>query len=77
MVSPEYDVRRGHAVIRSEDGTTAAELIDLGGLAAIDCPNGALNPDTARALGHALISWSAWKRHITFTVDHYQKTGGL
>lgn len=77
MITPEYDVRRGHAIVRDEDGTVAAELVNLDSQVGIDLPNGTLTPDTARALGHALVSWSAWKRHITPTIDHYQRTGGL
>lgn len=76
-VTPDYDVRRGHAIIRSDDGTTAAIVVSSDHSLAIDLPNGFLNPDEARALGTALISWAAWKRDLTPTVDHYQQTGGL
>lgn len=69
------DVRRGHAYVKAHNGRIVAQLADLGGACAV-MTEGDMTPDEARLLGHALISWSAWRRNITPTIDHYQRTGG-
>jgi len=75
MTDLNYDVRRGHAYVKADSGRTVAQLVDMGGACAV-VTEGDMTPDEARLLGHALISWSAWRRRVTPTVDHYQATGG-
>jgi hypothetical protein len=69
-----YDVRRGHAYVRSDDsGRIVATLVDMGGACAV-MTEGDMSANEARQLGIALISWSAWRRGVTQTNDHYQRT---
>jgi len=73
MTEVDYDVRRGHAYVKADNGRTIAQLVDMGGACAV-MTEGDLTPDEARVLGHALISWSAWRRQVIPSVDHYAIT---
>lgn len=76
--NPEYHADRGSAAIPSEHHSGyAAHLINLGPEVGIDLSTGALTPNEAKALGHALIAWGVWRQKTTPTIDHYQRTGGL
>lgn len=70
MAEMSTDVRRGHCYVKSDEGYTIAQLVDLGGRCAIQT-EGDLNPEEARLLGHALITWSAWRRHVIPRIDHW------
>lgn len=69
MTHLDTDVRRGHCYVRTDDRVVAS-LIDLGGSCAIET-DGPIGLTEAALLGRALMSWSAWRRHITPTLDHY------
>lgn len=72
MAELNTDVRRGHCYVRSDEGRTVAQLVDMGGSCAV-MTEGDLTADEARLLGHALITWSAWRRRIIPTIDHWTK----
>ena len=70
-----FDGDRAHIYVEDESGRETCAVLDMGAYACIDAETThELTPEQARLLGHALISWSAWKRRIIPTIDHYQKT---
>lgn len=73
MSEVDYDTRRGHCYVRGDNGRTIASLTDMGGACAVTA-DGDMTPEEATLLGHALISWSAWRRRIIPVIDHYQQT---
>lgn len=75
MSTLDYDTRRGHCYVRGDNGRTIASLTDMGGACAV-MTEGDLTAEEATLLGHALISWSAWRRRVIPAVDHYQATYG-
>lgn len=75
MTALAFDVRRSEAMVRSDDGRVVAHLHDMGGSCGV-YTEGALAPDEATKLGHALIAWSAWRRRVIPTIDHFQRTSG-
>lgn len=73
MSELNYDTRRGHCYVRADNGRVIASLTDMGGACAVTA-DGDMSPAEATLLGHALISWSAWRRRVIPEIDHYQRT---